>query len=114
VAELLSEQLGCRVGVEELGWRVGADSVRYVPADTGLDAPWKPAGALAAAAEVVEGSVVDRRIFLTLSGSALTQPALEWLVTAEPGEQLGRVGHCIPDNPHLGRGGDHHSAAADG
>jgi tetratricopeptide (TPR) repeat protein len=97
-AELLSAQLGCRVGVEELGWRVSPGSVRYVPADCGLEAPWTPAGALAVGAEVVEGSAMDRRIFLTLTGSALTQPALEWLVTADSGELLGRAGRRIPDD----------------
>ena len=98
--ELLSAKLGCRVEMAELGWRTGAGSLRYVPADTGLDAPWTAAGALAVGAEVMEGGVMDRRIFLLLSGSALTQPALEWLVATQSGELLGWAGRRLRDE-HL-------------
>ena len=97
VVELLNTELGCRIEVAELGWRVNPSSVRYVPADSGLDAPWTATGALAVGVEVVEGSAVDRRIFLMLTGSALTQPALEWLVATQSGELLGGAGRRIPD-----------------
>lgn len=63
---------------------------------------WTPAGTLSAVAEVSEGSPMDRRQFLALSGSALTSPAHEWLI-ARPSDDLssrsGRfVGTPIVDN----------------
>lgn len=66
---------------------------------TGL---WTPDGTLSAVAEVSEGSPMDRRQFLVLSGSTLTSPAHEWLI-ARPSNDLssqsGRfVGTSIVDN----------------
>jgi tetratricopeptide (TPR) repeat protein/transcriptional regulator with XRE-family HTH domain len=52
-----------------------------VPANTGLALPWTAAGAINATAEVlVLESGMDRRVFISLSGSALTEPALDWLI----------------------------------
>jgi hypothetical protein len=60
----------------EAGW-ARSDGVFGVPADTGLNLPWTAAGALDAAEEVTDTGSMDRRVFVHLTGGALTTPAHE-------------------------------------
>jgi hypothetical protein len=59
------------------GWELGRARIIAVPANTGLALPWTAEGAIHATAEVREKTGMDRRVFIALSGSALTEPALE-------------------------------------
>jgi len=99
---LLSAILGTRIGPEDLGWEVTDSGVNCVPADCGLDVPWSTAGALRAAREVVEVDPVDRRLFLQLTGTALTAPALEWLLAHTDGHGAGRpAGRRVVHDTHV-------------
>jgi hypothetical protein len=64
-----------------------------------LDVSWDGAGAIDAVFEVAETNMTDRRIFLHLTGAALTQPALEWLLAlAHPAtDVLATVGRRVHD-----------------
>jgi tetratricopeptide (TPR) repeat protein/transcriptional regulator with XRE-family HTH domain len=75
-------------GLGDLGWsESGLGVVTEVPANTGLTLPWTAAGAINATAEVlVLESGMDRRVFISLSGSALTEPALDWLIAPPAGD----------------------------
>jgi tetratricopeptide (TPR) repeat protein len=96
-AHLLSATLGIEVSSEDLGWGAGNTDVLCVPADVGLALPWTTEGALTAATEVMDGTAMDRRIFLGLTGSALTTPAFDWLI-ARPADDPSRVaGRQIKD-----------------
>ncbi len=68
-----------------------------VMANAGLDLPWNGKGAISAAFEVAEGNVMDRRIFLQLTGTALTQPALEWLLAQPASDVYGTIGRRVVD-----------------
>jgi len=61
------------------------ESERELPADTGIEQLWSPAGLAAAFEEVtpMAGAPMERRQFLALSGAALAAAAHEWLV-ADP------------------------------
>jgi tetratricopeptide (TPR) repeat protein len=83
-AAVLTTELGHKICPDELGWRSDDDKILYVPADSGLNVPWTPKGAVDAATEITENSIMDRRIFLQLTGASLTQPALEWLIAQQP------------------------------
>ncbi len=79
VAHLISDELDREVSVDEL-WAGRARRAEFwLPADSGMDLPWTAAGTV----EVLDdwlrhtgGSIgLDRRIFLAVSGAALTAPA---------------------------------------
>jgi hypothetical protein len=88
-AAVLTHALGRTVDAAELGW-ARSDGVFGVPADTGLNLPWTAAGALDAAEEVTDTGSMDRRVFVHLTGGALTGPALEWLL-ARPATDVGHL-----------------------
>jgi tetratricopeptide (TPR) repeat protein len=94
---VLSCELGCAIGVEELCWG-GGSGILSVPADTGLASPWTAAGVLEAVDAVTDTGSMDRRVFFHLAGGALTEPALEWLI-ARPATDLdgfaGRRGRWV-------------------
>jgi tetratricopeptide (TPR) repeat protein len=96
-AHLLSRTAGIEVSPEDLGWGTGNADMLCVPADVGLVVPWTVDGALCAATEIMDGAAMDRRIFLSLTGGALTAPAFEWLI-ANPIDDASRVaGRRIKD-----------------
>jgi tetratricopeptide (TPR) repeat protein len=96
-AHLLSATLGIDVSSEDLGWGTRSADLLCVPADIGLALPWTNEGALSAATEVMDGAAMDRRIFLSLTGGALTTPAFDWLI-ARPADDASRVaGRRIKD-----------------
>jgi tetratricopeptide (TPR) repeat protein len=84
---ILSEQLGLPVTPTHIGWPDIDNGTEFVSAASGLEIPWTAAGAVHAAVEVGETNIMDRRIFLQLTGAALTQPALDWLI-AEPADHV--------------------------
>jgi tetratricopeptide (TPR) repeat protein len=91
---LLSEQLQRTISLDELGWP--DDGFEAAPASAGLELPWSSAGALQAADVVNESEgMIQRRMFLTLLGSALTSPAHEWLIAQPPDDVESTVGRAI-------------------
>jgi hypothetical protein len=92
---VLSCELGCTIGVKELGWDGGSGILR-VSADTGLASPWTAAGVLAAVNAVTDTGSMDRRVFFHLAGGALTEPALEWLIARPATDLDGFAGRRVP------------------
>jgi hypothetical protein len=92
---VLSCELGCTIGVKELGWDGGSGILR-VSADTGLASPWTAAGVLAAVDAVTDTGSMDRRVFFHLAGGALTEPALEWLIARPATDLDGFAGRRVP------------------
>jgi hypothetical protein len=68
--------------------------------------PWTVRDTAEAIRALVEGGygTMDRRSFLVLSGSALTSPAHDWLVSQSVEETIGRSGHAVEPSviDHLG------------
>ncbi len=87
VAALLTEALGRKVIAADLGWH--GDDIECLPATTGLILPWTADGTLQAVRLVTDAGPMDRRMFLTLLGAAVTPPALEWLI-AQPTDDIAR------------------------
>ena len=87
----LSEALQREVTAADLSWP--AEAPLPVPASEGLLLPWTAEGGLRAARVVLESVIMDRRLFLTLAGAAMTAPAHEWLIAAavsNTGQSSGR------------------------
>jgi tetratricopeptide (TPR) repeat protein len=78
VCHVLHERLGEPVTLEALGW-ADTGTLRYVPADHGLDQPWDANGTVVALASVVDADAMERRHFLALTGVTLTAVAHQWL-----------------------------------
>jgi tetratricopeptide (TPR) repeat protein len=95
VGVVLGQRLGIQVRPEDLGWQPSVGDVLFVPATHGLDLPWNASGALQAITEVSEADVMDRRILLQLTGAALTQPALAWLIAQPSGDATSSVGRRV-------------------
>lgn len=94
VAAVLSDVLRRTITPATLGW---PDTVPAYPASSGLILPWTRDGALSAAHAVTEESPsMLRRMFLTVTGTALTAPALEWLVARPVGDSSARAGRRLP------------------
>jgi hypothetical protein len=89
VAALLTEALSRTVTTANLGWK--GDDIECLPATSGLILPWTATGTLQAVRVVTDAGPMDRRIFLTLLGAAVTPPALEWLI-AHPADEVARAG----------------------
>jgi hypothetical protein len=83
VAHLISDTLGREVCLDELWSGRARPAEFWVPANAGMSRPWTVAGTV----EVLDdwlghtgGSIgMDRRIFLAVSGAALTAPAWEYV-----------------------------------
>jgi tetratricopeptide (TPR) repeat protein len=96
-ASVLGRELRTEIGPEDLGWCSAKVGLTYVPANDGLDVPWNGAGSISAAGEVTETSTMDRRIFLQVSGTALTQPAFEWLIAKPADDTSHAAGRRVTD-----------------
>ncbi|MBF6289985.1 hypothetical protein [Nocardia cyriacigeorgica] len=81
-AALLTAELTRPVTPADLGWNT-APTGPPLPADSGLDGPWTSEGALRAIAAVTEADPMQRRLLLTLMGTAITAPAHQWLLASE-------------------------------
>jgi len=93
---LLSDRLGRLVTPADLGWPDTPQEA--VPASTALLLPWTAAGGLQAATTVTDAGIMHRRLFLTLTGAALTAPAHEWLIAHPATDTATTSGHRLdPD-----------------
>lgn len=93
-AAALSDVLRRTITPATLGW---PDTVPAYPASSGLILPWTRDGALSAAHAVTEESPsMHRRMFLTVTGTSLTAPALEWLVANPVSDSSARAGRRLP------------------
>ena len=72
-AYVLSRHLGRIVTVGELWHGRAADAALFLPADAGMDRPWTMASTMLVAEDWLLGGLVDRRIFLSVSGAALAR-----------------------------------------
>jgi hypothetical protein len=79
-SDVLAEQLGRDLNPADLGWKTKQHGMPR--ADDGLTDLWFPGGAILGLREVAKA--VHRRDFLTLTGSALTTVAHQWMVTDTP------------------------------
>jgi hypothetical protein len=93
VAAVLSERLHRTITPADLGW---GDDTDLVDAMAGLALPWTTAGALQAGRVVTEGGNMYRRMFLTMLGTSMTSPALEWLIAHPAGDVTSTAGHALP------------------
>lgn len=97
-AAVLTEQLGTPITAGDIGWSSPTNELQFVSAASGLDVPWTAAGTVRAVIEVSETSAMDRRIFLHISGAALTQPALEWLLAQPSHDAVSTIGRRVQDS----------------
>ncbi|MGQ0776123.1 MAG: hypothetical protein ACT4NY_17145 [Pseudonocardiales bacterium] len=82
-AFVLSQASSRLIAVSELWPGCAAHDSRLVPATAGMGVPWTLAGTLAVAHDWLLGGLMDRRVFMAVSGSALTD--LVWTaVNTEP------------------------------
>ncbi|WP_158682389.1 hypothetical protein [Nocardia cyriacigeorgica] len=93
-AALLTAELARPITPADLGWNA-APTGPLLPADSGLDGPWTAEGALRAIAAVTEADPMQRRLFLTLMGTAITAPAHQWLLAAGTGDLTHTAGTRI-------------------
>lgn len=99
VSVLLSQRLNIRIQPHDI-WQVTGSELVFVPASIGLEVPWTGAGTIAASYEVAESSMIDRRVFLQLTGAALTQPAFDWLLAQPAADVLCSIGRRVT-NTHV-------------
>lgn len=97
VARVLSSQLGTDVSPADLGWESNSGGILWVPADAGLAWPWTGQGAIDTITEVMGGEAMERREFLSLSGSALTTFALDWMIATPAMDVAGITGRRVQD-----------------
>jgi hypothetical protein len=92
-AYVISRAVGRVVTVADLwpGRAEAADGTLVLPASTGMAGPWTPAGTMQVAEEWLLGGLVDRRMFLTVSGVSLAR-AVSIYLDAE----LGPAGAALP------------------
>ena len=94
IPALLTGELHRPVTCVELGWP--EQSLHLVPACAGLILPWSAAGGLQATQIVTDAVPMQRRMFLTLFGTAMTSPAHEWLIAAQVGDSGHTSGTHLP------------------
>jgi tetratricopeptide (TPR) repeat protein len=97
ICTILSERIGVAITVSDIGWQKVDVGLNYVPATNGLTVSWDGAGTIAVIIDVVERDAMDRRVFIGLAGTALTQPALEWLIARPASDVSGAVGRRVLD-----------------
>jgi hypothetical protein len=90
-AYVLSRRLGQVVTVRDL-WpdrRDARDATLVLPASAGLDVPWNRASTMLVAEDWLMGGLVDRRVFLSVSGAALAQAVSVYLGAHTPADTPG-------------------------
>lgn len=109
VAHVLSAALHRQIPVAELWQGRATPSQVWVPADAGLDVPWHAGGIVMLIRDWLRqgGGPVDRRMFLAISGTALTAPAWQYvdqargrrvdLAALTGGRQAAQVTHSMVD-----------------
>ena len=108
VAHLLSEVLGRPVDVRWLWQGRVEPSAMWVPANAGMDVPWHLGGIVTLMRNwpTPGGDTVDRRVFLAVSGAALTGPAWQYVDRLGIGQpalgglgaaEAGKISHGMVD-----------------
>ena len=98
-AYIVSRHLGRIVTVSDL-WprRDGdADATLILPASAGMDGPWTFASTMLVADDWLLGGLVDRRLFLSVSGAALAQAVSVYLSAQMPA--VADPAHVSTDDP---------------
>lgn len=95
IAALLSAELARPISPLTLGWPPSGnnDQQPLLRADSGLALPWTAEGAARAMRAVTEADPMDRRVFITVMGAAMSAPAHQWLL-ADPVPHPTRSGKC--------------------
>jgi hypothetical protein len=98
-AYAISRHLGRMVTVRDLwpGHAGTNDATLVLPADAGMDGPWTLATTMQVAEDWLLGGLVDRRMFLSVSGAALAQAVSIYLATQVPASAAVPV--TSPDDP---------------
>jgi hypothetical protein len=79
VAHTLSSHLGRVVAVPDIWPGAPSISSTVVSASVGMDGPWTPSGTMQIAQDWLTGGLMDRRIFLSVSGGALVDAVSRYL-----------------------------------
>lgn len=93
-AWVLSRELARPITIAELWQGRAADSPLTLPADVEMDQPWTHDGALSVVDDWVVSGLLDRRLFLAVSGSALTA-----IASAYPASRPGDLSRAIIGHP---------------
>jgi hypothetical protein len=83
-AYVLSRRLGRIVGVDDLWQGRAANATLFLPADSGMDRPWTLASTVSIAEDWLLGGLLDRRVFLSVSGAALARAVTVYLAMRLP------------------------------
>ncbi len=86
-AYVISRHLGRVVTITDLwpGRAGAADATLVLPASAGMEGPWTLASTMLVAEDWLLGGLVDRRMFLSVSGAALAQAVSVYLASQIPG-----------------------------
>jgi hypothetical protein len=106
-AYVLSRHLGRSITVAELWQDRATDSPHILPATAGLDQPWTPDGTQRIAEDLLLSGLIDRRVFLTVSGAGLARAVWAYLsrdlprdatipVTDDSDPLVAQIEHSIP------------------
>src|SRR5262249_24461126 len=99
VAWVLSRELSRQVTVEDLWQGQAGDSTLAIPSTAELEVEWSRAGTMSVLEDWVTAGLLDRRMFLAASGTALTTFASGW--RAEPGRLAAALASGPADQPLL-------------
>ncbi|MFI0901760.1 hypothetical protein [Streptomyces sp. NPDC020983] len=92
---VLSQELGRRVTLADLGWPEDEEKAEHLPAVDGLDTTWDAEGALRALHALTDAGDVHRRHLLLLLGASITAPAHEWLLAHPVGDVTRSTGTAV-------------------
>jgi len=92
-AHVLSRRLGRAVDVDDLWQGAALDSSAVVPATSGMDLPWSVDSTVRVAQDWLMAGLVDRRVFLAVSGGALARAVCGYLASDVSLGQLGADRH---------------------
>jgi hypothetical protein len=105
-AYILSRHLGRIVTVGDLWQGRAADATLFLPADVGMGRSWTPASTVAFMEDWLLGGLLDRRVFLSVTGAALTRavgvylaaklPAPAMAVTADDDPIVDQIEATVP------------------
>src|SRR5439155_22176830 len=98
-AYVLSRHLGRVVTVGELWQGRAADTTLFMPADAGMSRPWTLASTLLVAEDWLLGGLLDRRMFLSVTGAALARAVSVYLAAQTASGVASTAGG--PDDPLL-------------
>jgi len=98
-AYVLSRCLGRIVSVGDLWQDRATDAPLFLPADSGMRQPWTLASTMLIAEDWLLGGLLDRRVFLSVSGAALTRAVSVYLTMRLPQSSVSRLTIGMTDDP---------------